>query len=119
MQGWIADWEASFKAACESPGVDDRIHPARLNYYAKSIKVMLEGEVPSAALWPLIQTWTLAVERLGEDHVKFWRGALADLGWSGPGFADRVQGLDQYIDGIEILLDELAAANGLETSSKL
>lgn len=114
---WISDWKSAFTTACEKPGMDIRIHSARLNYYEKSIKAMLEGDTPLAALWPLIHTWTLAVEGSSEDHVGFWQNAMTALGLLGSGFGERVQGLDQYIDGIEIMLDELAAANGLETST--
>lgn len=117
VKSWLSDWKSAFTSSCEKPGVDDRIHSARLNYYEKSIRALLEGENPPAALWPLIHTWTLAVESLGEDHLKFWQGALTELGLFGPGFAERVQGLDQYIDGIEILLDELAKANGVAAAN--
>ena len=117
MKGWLPDWKAAFTSACGIPGVDVRIDPVRLNYYEKAIKSMLDGETPLSALWPLLHTWTLSTERLGGDHLKFWQNVVTELGLSGPGFEERVQGLDQYIDGIEILLDEMAAANGLETSS--
>jgi len=30
-----------------------------------------------------------------------------------------VQGLDQFLDEVEILLDEIASANGLETSMSI
>jgi len=113
MKSWISDWKSAFTTACGIPGVDTRIHAARLNYYEKAIKSMLEGENPSAALWPLIHTWTLAVERLNEDHLKFWQAAVTRLELYGLGFEDRVQGLDQYIDGIEVILDELASASGI------
>lgn len=117
VKNWLSDWKSAYITSCEKPGVDDRIHPLRLNYYEKAVKTMLEGESPPAALWPLIHTWTLAVESLGEDHLKFWQGAMIELGLSGPGFEERVQGLDQYIDGIEILLDELAKANGVAAAN--
>jgi hypothetical protein len=113
LKSWLPDWKAAFMAAGEKPGVDDRIHPVRLNYYEKGIKALLEGENPVAALWPLLQTWTLAVENLSEDHLKFWQAAVTTLGLHGPSFEERVQGLDQYIDRIEILLDELAKASGI------
>ena len=113
VKSWLSDWKTAFKTASEQPAVDVRIHATRLNYYEKSIKGMLEGENPLAALWPLIHTWTLAVESLNGDHLKFWQTAVTELGLLGSGFEERVQGLDQYIDGIEILLDELAKASGI------
>ncbi len=113
LKSWLSDWKAAFMAAGEKPEVDHHIHPVRLNYYEKAIKAMLEGENPVAALWPLLHTWTLAVETLNEDHLNFWQGAVTALGLHGASFEEHVQGLDQYIDGIEILLDELAKASGI------
>jgi hypothetical protein len=92
-----------------------RIHSARINYYEKAIKAMLEGETPLAALWPLLHTWTLAAEVLEGDHLKFWQNAVSDLGLLGAGFTERVEGLDHFIDDIEITLDELARENGLDS----
>jgi hypothetical protein len=36
-----------------------------------------------------------------------------------PSFEDHVSGLDQYLDEVEILLDELATEHGLETSTSI
>lgn len=113
---WFSDWKSAFKLACEKPDVDLRIHSARMNYYEKAIKAMLEGETPNAALWPLLHTWTLAAEVLEGDHFKFWQTAVGELGLLGSDFAERVEGLDHFIDDIEITLDDIARENGLETS---
>jgi hypothetical protein len=112
MNAWLGDWKSAFKLASERRGVDLTIHPARLNYYEKAIKAMLEGKNPQAALWPLLHTWTLAAEVLEGDHLGFWQGAINELGL-GAHFQERVEGLDQYIDEIDILLDEIASANGI------
>jgi hypothetical protein len=37
----------------------------------------------------------------------------------GGGFEKRVSELDQYLDEIEVRLDEIAVENGLETSTSL
>lgn len=116
VKSWLGDWKSAFLLASEKSDVDLRIHPARVNYYEKAIKSMLEGETPLAALWPLLSTWTLAADVLEGDQVHFWRQACEELGLLGPGFEARVQGLDQYLDEIDILLEETAQANGLEIS---
>jgi len=117
IKGWLGDWRSAFTIASEKAGVDQRVHPARLNYYEKAIKSMLEGGMPHAALWPLMQTWTLAVSVLDGDQLQFWKNACAELGLAGAGFVERVQGLDQYLDQIDILLEELAAENGVDAAS--
>jgi len=114
ISGWLADWKAAFMAASAKPGVDVRIHPSRLNYYEKAILAMLEGENPKASLWPLMHTWTLSATVLEGEQIQFWRKACEDLGLIGSSFEERVQGLDQYLDEIDILLEEIAKENGIE-----
>jgi hypothetical protein len=77
-------------------------------------------------LWPLVNTWTLAVNALdnpatglGEAHIGPWRAAVEQLGLLGAGFEERVSQLDLYLDEIEAQLDKIAVANGLETSTSL
>src|SRR5512134_2766476 len=71
INDWISEWRLAFESAMENSRVDPRIHPARLNYYEKAIRSILAGEHPRAALWPLLQTWTLAVDAL-PDHASAW-----------------------------------------------
>ncbi|HLO18727.1 MAG TPA: hypothetical protein VK206_28105, partial [Anaerolineales bacterium] len=119
INDWIPEWRLAFEAAVENSSVDPRIHPARLNYYEKAMKAMLAGETPRAALWPLLQTWTLAVAVLPDPAVERWRSACNQLKLTLPGFEEQVNGLDQYLDEVEALLDELAAEHGLETSTSI
>ena len=116
---WLPDWKVAFEAAAENSRVDPRIHPARLNYYEKAIRAMQAGENPHAALWPLLQTWTLAVDVLPEDASTLWRSVCEQLHLTASGFEEHVNGLDQYLDEVEILLDELATQHGLETSTSI
>ena len=116
---WVSDWKLAFEAAAQNDAVDERIHPARLNYYEKGINGILAGETPHDALWPLLQTWTLAVDVLPDYMVDAWRSACGQLGFTTLGFEERVQGLDQFLDEVEALLDELAKEHGLETSTSI
>jgi hypothetical protein len=113
LSGWLEHWKSAFNAAAATPGANTRIHPARLNYYEKAIRALLEGDAPQAALWPLLNTWTLAVAALPEDRSRDWRKACESLGLLGERFPERVEGLDQFLDEVEILLDEVGTANGL------
>ena len=80
---------------------------------------MLTGETPQAALWPLLQTWTLAADVLSDSAGESWRSACDQLRFTAANFEARVNGLDQYFDEVEILLDELATQYGLETSTSI
>lgn len=119
ISAWVPEWKQAFEAAMENSRVDPRIHPARLNYYEKAIQAVLAGETPQAALWPLLQTWTLAVDVLSDSAVESWRSACDQLRFTAAHFEARVNGLDQYFDEVEILLDELATQYGLETSTSI
>jgi len=119
ISNWIPDWKIAFLAASENAKVDQHVHSARLNYYEKAFEVLLAGESPLASLWPLIHTWTLATNVLENDQIKPWQSACEQLGLLGNGFEQRVSDLDHYLDEIEIRFDEIAAANGLETSSSV
>jgi hypothetical protein len=119
IKNWLEDWKSAFVTASESEKVDVRIHAARMNYYEKGIQALLEGETPLTALWPLLNTWTLSAAVLSTTNQKTWLAACNQLGLLGDGFESRISALDQYLDAIEVRLDEIAASNGLETSSSL
>jgi hypothetical protein len=119
ISAWTADWKLAFESAMEGNRVDPRIHPARLNYYEKAIQAILAGANPRAALWPLLQTWTLAVDILPEHALEPWRSACGQLGLTSGGIEQHVNGLDHFLDEVEALLDELATEHGLETSTSI
>jgi hypothetical protein len=119
LNEWLAEWRLAFESAMGNSSVDPRIHPARLNYYDKAIRAILVSENPRAALWPLLQTWSLAVEALPEHALEPWRSACNHLRLIGTDFEGRVEGLDRYLDDVEALLDELATQYGLETSTSI
>ncbi len=119
IQAWLPDWKLAFESAMESSRVDPRIDQTRVNYYEKAIQTMLESDKPRAALWSLLQTWTLAVDVLPEMAGNPWRAACGQLGLTAAGIEERVDALDHFLDEVEALLDELAEQNGLETSASI
>jgi hypothetical protein len=119
LANWLEPWKTAFLAAAENLKVDPRIHAARLNYYEKAIRSLLEGDTPLGGLWPLILTWTLAANVLDEPMQISWSDTCHQLGLLGPSLSERIAGLDKYIDDVEIRLDEIASTQGLETSTSL
>jgi predicted nucleotidyltransferase len=112
---WLPAWQTAFLAAAGTVKADARIHAARLGYYHKAFEAM-SG---LTALWPLIHTWTLSALVLPAGQNKEWQAAVSQLGLSSAEFGEKVEGLDQFLDEVEILLDEIASANGLETSTSI
>ncbi len=116
---WIPEWRRAFLTAASTPKVDLRIHADRLNYYEKAIEALLSSDSPSTALWPLLTTWTLSAGVIEEALQRPWAEAFRRLGILGRSLGERLSGLDRYLDDIELRLDEIAKANGLETSTSL
>ena len=116
LNSWLPAWKSAFEAATESSRVDQSIHPLRVGYYEKAIQAMLAAGNPRAALWPLLQTWTLALEVLPDNVLDLWRSACGELGLTVIGIEERVDRLDHFLDDVESLLDELSAQHGLEAS---
>jgi len=119
LEGWLPGWESMFVAAFETGKADPRIHTARLNYYKKCFEAMLGSDNPTVMLWPLLNTWTRAAVVLPAEECSAWQLACERLGLSGKRFMERVEGLDHFLDELDILLDEIAQANGLETSTSI
>jgi len=117
MRDWLPHWKRAFESAMENNRVDSHIHPARVNYYEKAIQTLLTNDDPRAALWPLLQTWTLAAEVLPEDSMEPWRSVCGQLGLTAVDMEGHIHGLDHFLDEVEGLLDELATQHGLETST--
>ena len=109
----LPHWSESFIAAGDRTKADARLHPARLNYYKCAMEAMLESGNPHALLWPLLCTWTLAVSVLPKARCAAWEAAIKDLGLSGNLFKEHLENLDHLLDGIEMLLDDTASAQGL------
>jgi len=120
LDNWLEPWKLEFMAAAERGGrVDASVHPARLHYYEKAFETLLSSETPLTALWPLIHTWTLAAGALFEPLGQGWIEACTRLGLLGDALQAKAERLDQFLDDIEARLDEIAQANGLETSTSI
>ncbi len=113
LRSWLVDWEKAYHAlpAKKAP---IRLHPHRFLYYARAIGEMLESSNPSTSVWPLWHTWTQAICSLpvGSSLYPAWQSAGMKLGLLGEAFADKVRGLDAYLDQIEDVLDSWARENG-------
>ncbi len=116
---WLTQWRAAFESAASSSKADAYLNPARTNYYFKAFEAMHESGNSTAALWPLLNSWTQSALVLPAEQNKDWDAARSVLGFNDKDFEAKVGGLDQFLDEIEALLDEIALANGLDTSTSL
>ncbi len=125
LEDWLLLWQAAYRAACaQSDAPADatphftRLHPDRLTYYSAAFQAMIFNGQAEAVLWPLLRSWTWAVNQLPaeSEEALAWRAALAQPGLSGLPFTGKVEALDAYLDMIEEMLEDWAHENGaLET----
>lgn len=111
---WLTDWEATFLAAGKTDTAPARLHPARLDYYKKAADALRE-DYPAAALWFILQTWTLAASLLKNEHPlqEKWKSAVQFLGLDPDKMDDPLNALDIYIDNVEETLDVWGQEMGL------
>ena len=110
---FLADWEKDFSAAASRTQVHASIAAPRLAYYKYSFEAILVGKSPQAILWPLVHTWTLSAAALPPTHQARWLSACETLGLVGEAFDERMEGLDQFLDTVEELLENTAASQGV------
>lgn len=104
---WLPAWDDAYQAAGELKKIPPELHPNRWAYYRKAMEAMFASKEPRAAFWPMLYTWTLAVQQLPEKspHLNVWNEAFSDLGLTGKAFDKRVDGLDAYLDLVEEIFD--------------
>jgi hypothetical protein len=114
MRAWLPEWREAYAALAGDPA-SVRLHPQRLPYYERAIDYMLDSQTPQVALWPLWHTWTHIMCALpdGTPHHSSWRKAGEQLGLLGDAFAEKIEGLDAYLDLVEELLEAWARENGV------
>jgi len=113
---WLASWKDAYRAASSQAGVPPRLSACRQLYYERAAETLWD-ESPSAALWLLLRTWTLAAGAIPTDSPEFlaWQSAGQFFGLNEAGFPNRLQALDHYLDRVEETLDAWANANGVSS----
>lgn len=114
MLSWLPEWKDAYSAIAGKPA-PIRLDKIRLLYYQRAMEVILSGETPHDALWPLWRTWTHIICALPDDtpHRAAWLKAGEQLGLLGAAFSEKVEGLDAYLDLVEELLETWAHERGV------
>jgi hypothetical protein len=113
MRSWLPEWQKAY-ATLPASTAPIRLHPHRWLYYERAVDAILNGPSSHDILWPLWRTWTHAVCALPADtpHHIAWQEAGEQLGLLGAAFAEKIEGLDSYLDTVEEILDTWARENG-------
>ena len=113
IKSWIPLWRRAFDlvSTAQAPA---RLNPARALYYQRSLEALQNGQQPMACLWPLLHTWSLAIQHgSGEaENTLPWAEAMQRLGLMGGETKERIEALDAYLDLIEESLDDWGHQSG-------
>jgi hypothetical protein len=107
-QPWLAGLNTSFEALVGAKVIPPSINPNRRNYYEKAILALSE-ERPAAAVWVLLDVWTLAVNQLpkSDPAYKDWQSFCHQLKLDSKTLPDRLDALDSALDMVEEAVDSL------------
>ncbi len=105
IAAWLPGWETDFERLNQGYDPPPALHKHRKAYYLRAFQALLESEQPETAAWPLLHTWTLMAQTM-PSQVDAWQAAVTPLGWMGPAFAARLNGLDAYLDRVDLLLEQ-------------
>ncbi len=109
LEAAIPPWEAALSAAAASSQPPVELASPRLPYYRRAVAAYLASSTPANALYPLLFTWTLAVQHADEAHLAPWQQFVEALGLA----AHRREALDAYLDAQEEALEAWARQRGV------
>jgi hypothetical protein len=119
IQSWLPDWKLAFESAMETAASTRASILARVNYYEKAIQPCSPAKDPHRLVAVDADLDACRGRTARPCDVDPWRAACGQLGLAAAGIEERVEALDAFLDEVEILLDELAAQYGLETSTSI
>jgi hypothetical protein len=101
-QPWLTGLHNSFEALNTVKSIPPSINPNRRNYYEKAILALSE-ERPAAAVWVLLDIWTMAANLLPktETPYKEWMAFCHQLKLDSKTLPFRLDALDSALDKVE------------------
>ncbi|HKZ44169.1 MAG TPA: hypothetical protein VJZ78_03930 [Anaerolineales bacterium] len=119
LDEWLKDWEKDLvEAGTDAADGDARIHPARVPYYRSGFETAINEGTPSAILWPLLHTWSLAVSKLPIEKQSAWKDACQSLGMLNEGMTSNLHKLDLFLDRLEGMLESWKGIHGINESDR-
>ncbi|MEJ2758527.1 MAG: hypothetical protein P8046_08620 [Anaerolineales bacterium] len=105
LKTWMLQWEEDFKRLNTNYEVPAELHTHRQAYFMRAYEEMLGSDQPETILWPLLKTWTLMAATMPSQSAA-WQQVCEQLGLTGPKFEKRLDRLDEFLDRIEVLIEE-------------
>lgn len=111
---FVESWKAGLVAAGKTTNCPPHLQPPRLQYYSRAVEALWE-QLPAAALWIILRTWTAAACLLGPASpvAQTCDETLRQFNLAGDQIETRLDTLDAYLDNVEEVLDQWAEKMGL------
>ena len=105
IKGWMFEWEDDLKRLNQNYAVPASLHIHRQGYYMRAYEAMLGSNHPETALWPMLHTWTLMAQTMPSQSGA-WQAVCERVGLMGDDFEDHLEGLDAFLDSVEVLVEK-------------
>jgi hypothetical protein len=112
---WIENWQAIYKQISNLDEPPAAFQPFRLDYYLQPIMLFKE-DAPEAALWISLKTLLEGSLYLKKKRIKAEvdvKTMLSNLQIDKDHFEDRLEQLDNYLDMLELTMEEWEENNGI------
>ena len=104
---WIDAFDAEF---IRSTGLQlpVALAPCRQAYYLHGIQALAASDTPESAIWPLLKTWTSLSAIPGTQPSPAWNDCLDALQLNKEHLDQKAEGLDAFLDNVEMTLETWA-----------
>jgi hypothetical protein len=105
LRSWLKEWDLLLNKINNSVSPPPLLLEKKI-YYQAAMETILESNQPEAVLWPLLTTWTDALQLLPDDRQSqlAWLKAITTLGFAGNDYQTRLAALDGFIELCETLI---------------
>ncbi len=107
LMEWINAFGDDLSSLTEASNLPVHLSPCRYRYYLTAIKALAESDSPKQAVWPLLRTWLdlQLASKKPTPHAGIWESCLAAVGLTKDNALQKVEGLDAYLDSLEIIIE--------------
>ena len=111
---WMDNWNIAFSSIQQIDSTPLAYTEMRRPYYEKAI-LGLKDENNQAALWLLLWTWSLIAAQLPKNgsSQRGYLDVLDQLMLDPAHFSERLDGLDQFLDAVEITVENWKTDSGI------
>lgn len=114
IHSMITYWEQAFDMAGKQSDCPVELTPIRKDYYLKAIHAILDEQGPQSVGMLFLQTWNNCIRTNLSTTPEYdcWLSAMSSFHLGKEDLADRLNGLDHFLDRLDEALEQWALQNG-------